>query len=253
MQPGIRPILTALRMMRKTEEGKIPDIRVCSPLSRELAHCYFSGSDPYGGDVGKRAGIVLVAGIAALTACSGSTTAESSPAAPASGPTSSTTALPKATTTTTTPEFSFDDSVPPPKLVNTGTNYVAILKSLEAYGNWAGSHRPDPELVRGFVAGGTNLLDAYVRTFTILRDKSQRFVERLSGPDQLTIISSTANAFSATVEQNITLHRVVDASGHVFREARFSGLTKYLVLAVRVGGRWYLASTDVTQAPRQLA
>ena len=51
-------------------------------------------------------------------------------------------------TTTTrrpaTPLYSFDNSVPPPKLINTGTNYKQILQSLLDYGNWISAHRPDP-------------------------------------------------------------------------------------------------------------
>ena len=33
-------------------------------------------------------------------------------------------------------------SVAPARLVNTGTDYVTILKSLERYGNWLGAHHP---------------------------------------------------------------------------------------------------------------
>ena len=158
-----------------------------------------------------------------------------------------------ATTTTTTPEFSFDDSVPPPKLVNTGTNYVAILKSLESYGNWLAAHRPDPGLTSGFVAGGTDLFNAYTAALTILRDKRQRLVETTSAPDQMTIISATPNAFSATIDQQISSHRLVNSSLHVVREARFSGIATYLALAIRVRGRWYLAASDVTSAPERVS
>lgn len=157
------------------------------------------------------------------------------------------------TTTTTMPEFSFDDSVPPPELINTGTDYVAILKSLESYGNWLAAHRPDRSLVAGFVAGGTKLFRSYLDVLTILSEKNQRLFDRLNGEDRLTIISSTTNAFSAKIVQHITERRVVGSSRHVVREGRFAGLTTYLALVVRVDGRWYLASTDVTRAPERLS
>jgi hypothetical protein len=200
-------------------------------------------------DVGKRGVVELVAGLAILSACSGG----SNPvAAPPTSVSSTSVAPVRTTTTTTTPEFSFDDSVPPPKLINTGKNYVAILKSLESYGNWTASHRPDPELATGFVAGGTKLFASYARVLSSLRDKEQRVVEETSGPDRVTIISATANSFSATIVQKISSHRLVDASRHVVREAHFRGPTTYLALVVRVKTRWYLASSDVTGAPERV-
>ena len=71
---------------------------------------------------------MLVAGIVIVvaSACSGHTATTGAPATSAA--TIETTVRPRSTTTATapsvtpaaTPEFSFDDSVPPPKLVNTG-------------------------------------------------------------------------------------------------------------------------------------
>jgi hypothetical protein len=166
-------------------------------------------------------------------------------------PVAPTTAL-RTTTTTSTPAFSFDDSVPPPKLINTGTNYVAILKSLEAYGNWLAAHHPDPHLAEGFVAAGTHLSDSYVALLSTLRDKRQRLVETVGAPDTYRIISTTPDAISATIVQRLNGRRVVDGKNHIVREGRFRGLATYRALAVRVHKRWYLAATDVTGAPERL-
>jgi hypothetical protein len=160
---------------------------------------------------------------------------------------------PTTTTPTTVPAYSFDNSVPPPKLVNTGNDYIAILKSLDAYSNWLAAHRPDPELVDAFVAAGTRLHDSYVKTLTALRDRSQRFIELRSRDDTYTLVSATRDAVSMNVIQRITSHRVVDSVGHTVDEARFAGDTRYRVLAVRSHGRWFIASTVVTQAPRQVS
>jgi hypothetical protein len=157
------------------------------------------------------------------------------------------------TTSTTVPAYSFDDSVPPPKLVNTGTDYVAILKSLDAYSNWLAAHRPRPALVDAFVAAGTRLHDSYVKTLTALHDRSERLLELRNGTDTYTIVSATQNAVSANVVQRITLHRVVDSVGRVVDEARFTGETAYRVLAVKTNGRWYVASTVVTKAPQRIS
>jgi hypothetical protein len=203
--------------------------------------------------VGKPGLICIIVGVVAMSACSSAKSAATDAPTSAAVRVTTTTVHPRATTTTSTPDFSFDDSVPPPKLVNTGKNYVAILKSLEAYGSWTIAHRPDPALLNGFVASGTKLREAYVKLFTSLSNESQRFVEVLDGPDDIRLVSTTSDAFSATIVQRIVWRRVVDTSGHAVREAHFSGLTTYLVLAVRNSGRWVLASTKVTSAPTRLS
>jgi hypothetical protein len=155
---------------------------------------------------------------------------------------------PTTTTPTTVPTFSFDDSVPPPKLVNTGTDYVAILKSLEAYGNWIGAHRPDPRLAQTTVARGTALLDAYVHDITVLRHGEKREVETLSAPTSYSIVSATRDAFTARVVEHITSHQIIDRSGTVVSEYRYSGPTTYVDLVVQSHGRWYLASVEAHHA-----
>ena len=159
---------------------------------------------------------------------------------------------PRTTPSTSVPAYSFDGSVPPPKLVNTGTDYVAILKSLDTYGNWLAAHRPDPTLVGDVIAGGTRLHNSYVETLTALRDRSERYIEVRDGDDRYVIVSATGDAVSAKVIQHITLHRIVDALGRTVKEERFVGETAYRVLAVKTGRRWYVASTVVTQAPNEV-
>ena len=63
-----------------------------------------------------------------LAGCGAS--ADASDGNPTAKSTSTTTVAPT-TTTTVPPPYSFDGSVPPPKLVNTGTDYEAIYRSLE--------------------------------------------------------------------------------------------------------------------------
>lgn len=198
---------------------------------------------------------MLVAGliIVATSACSGrSTTARSSgPTATTRTSTSAaTTVRPQstvttATTPTPTPEFSFDESVPPPKLVNTGTDYVAILKSLGAYGNWLAAHRPDPARVSTIIAAGTTLHDRFAGDLTRLRDNGKRLIEELGGPSEYTIISTRPTAFSAKSVEDVLAHKTVVASGRVTSEERRTAPTTYLMLVVLVHGRWYLASNDV--------
>ncbi len=195
-----------------------------------------------------------------LSACSGSNTTASPPATQADHsstsalrtvstattvhPLPTTTATATTITTTTPPEFSFDDSVPPPRLVNTGKDYVAILKSLLSYGAWLGAHRPNPTSASSIAARGTTLHDLYVRDMTLLRDNATRAIETLGGPSRYTILSTRPDAFSAKVVEKILVQKTVVASGRVTSVVHFTGLTTYLMLAVLVGGHWYLAAAD---------
>ena len=205
---------------------------------------------------------MLVAGIVVIaSACSGHSattraptteTTRTSKSAPRAA-TTATTVRPRSTTTATTPsvtptptpEFSFDDSVPPPKLVNTGTDYVAILKSLGAYGNWLAAHRPDPARVSTIIAAGTTLHDRFAGDLTRLRDNGKRLIEELGGPSEYTIISTRPTAFSAKSVEDVRAHKTVVASGRVTSEERRTAPTTYLMLVVLVRGHWYLASNDV--------
>jgi hypothetical protein len=198
--------------------------------------------------VGKWATSILVAGIFVLGACSGgSKNAEPTSTKPPASTTAPrpTTTAPRSTTTTSTPEYSFDDSVPPPKIVNTGTNYVAILKSLESYANWLAAHHPDPALTSRIVAQGTDMYDGYVQDYTRLRDNNSRAIETLGRATNYTIVSTTPDAFSARVVEDIRVHKSVVSTGRVTGEIQFTTPTTYIDLVVMVGGHWHFASIDI--------
>jgi hypothetical protein len=205
--------------------------------------------------VGKRATSVLVAGIFVVGACSGGSK-NAGPTSPK--PSASTTAprrtttVPRSTTTTSTPEYSFDDSVPPPKLINTGTNYVAILESLDNYGNWLEAHRPDPALTSNVVAPGSKLFQLIARDLTRLRANASRAIETVgSQPIEYTILSAKPDAFSVRVVQDLRSNRTIVSSGRVTSEIRFTGPTTYLALVVLVNGHWCVAAFDI-QKPKHV-
>ena len=77
-----------------------------------------------------------------------------------SKPKVTTTTAPSTTTTTTPPPYSFDGSVPAPPLVNTGTDYEAIFRSLDAYEHWLFAHNPNEALAGEIVVVGTELYEA---------------------------------------------------------------------------------------------
>ena len=76
----------------------------------------------------QRGAITLIA-LCTLAACSQADA--SGDAEKQSKPKVTTTTAPSTTTTTTPPPYSFDGSVPAPELINTGTDYEAIYRSLE--------------------------------------------------------------------------------------------------------------------------
>jgi hypothetical protein len=197
--------------------------------------------------VGKRASGVFVVAIVIFGGCgkSGTPGSQAAPTPKSSAAPTTTGRPPSTTTPPPPPEFSFDDSVPPPKLVNTGTNYVEILKSLERYGNWAAAHRPDPALVVRINARGTKLYSAFALDLTRLRDNRKRLVETLGSPSTYKILSTTPDAFSARVTEDILVHKTVVSSGAVTSRHDYSERTIYLMLAVLIGSHWYLASVEV--------
>ncbi len=199
--------------------------------------------------MGKRAISVLVAGIFVIGACSGgSKNAEpgaTKPSASTGAPRTTTTAPRPTTTTTSTPEYSFDDSVPPPKLINSGTNYIAILESMNRYGSWLAAHHPDPALVATIVVPGTKQHRLLALDMTHLGDNHLRLLEKLGDvPDAYTILSATPDAFSAQLVQDVLVHETVDALGHVTSQVRFNQPKTYLMLAVLVRSHWYFAAVD---------
>src|SRR5262245_34419066 len=106
----------------------------------------------------------------ALCACSGTSRNETKSKV---APVAPTTTVPRATSTTTQPPatpYSFDDSVPPPPLINTGTDYIAITRSLIAYDAWLLSHHPDLRLAENVTPQGTNPYKSLAHDLPILRD-----------------------------------------------------------------------------------
>jgi hypothetical protein len=153
------------------------------------------------------------------------------------------------TTTTTLPEYSFDNSVPPPKLLNTGTDYPAIAESLGQYGNWLGAHRPDPALAARFLAPGSQILLLYSRDLIRLRDNRQRLIEKVRGRGKYVVISARADAVSIRSDELISLQETVDSRGTPTSRVPYAGHSYSRVLLVKVQGRWRVAAWDPEQPP----
>jgi hypothetical protein len=185
---------------------------------------------------------VISISLLGFAACSSSGTPKAT--APRSAP-PTTPARQTTTTTTAIPLYSFDNSVPPPKLVNSGTNYKKILQSLLDYANWTVAHRVDPSLAANFTAPSSAIDAGYRHDLGVLRDDKKRGYEIRNGDNEIRIVSQTPTVFSARVNEHIVTQKIVDPSGRVTSQRRMSApTTAYQYVVVRVGDRWYLASVS---------
>jgi hypothetical protein len=160
-------------------------------------------------------------------------------------PSTTVTTAPATTTTTAPRPYSFDPAPTPPPLINTGTDYVAIAKSLLEYSNWLLAHRPDSGLIDEVAARGTSAYQSLAHDLPVLLRTKRRMFEATSAPDQIDVVSATSDAVSIRDRQYLIRQTVVDASGQV-RDTREKGKqpTTYLVLLSRQKDRWYLASVE---------
>ena len=185
---------------------------------------------------------VISISLLGFAACSSSGTSKAT--APRSAP-PTTPARPTTRTTSATPLYSFDNSVPPPKLVNSGTNFKKILQSLLDYANWTVAHRVDPSLAANFTAPNSAIDAGYRHDLGVLRDDKKRGYEIRNGDNEIRIVSQTPTVFSARVNEHIVTQKIVDPSGRVTSHRRMSApTTAYQYVVVRVGERWYLAGVS---------
>jgi hypothetical protein len=142
-------------------------------------------------------------------------------------------------TTISVPPYSFDDSVPPPKLIQTGTDYKAILESMLVYADWLAAHNADPLLVKRIAAPGSQAERGYTHDVTAIHNAGTRIFEVRSGTDDIQILTSKPNVFSARLIQDIRLRRFVRRDGFITSEEK-PGTTRYIFVVVKTGGRWYI-------------
>ncbi len=193
-----------------------------------------------------------------VTACGGDDTEGGSAGQPGStqasdpdGPTAtSTTRVATSTTapatTTTTPPYSFDGSVPPPDLLNTGTDYVAIFESLAGYRSWLVRHNPDPTLVaEAYTAGGAPF-EVLRGDLELLRGGGQRLVE-VGQRFEAAVVTVDRNIVTLRVREHITANQLVGPDGEVVEETPSGPVNDLVVMLVAdSSGRWRIG--DVVES-----
>lgn len=131
---------------------------------------------------------------------------------------------------------------PRPPLQNTGTDYVAIFKSLIANQRWI-SENPNPALISDVYVQGTAAHNARVSAYQYLIDNGYRWADEGYRLISVDVISALPEAVSLRVVQQLEFERVVDASGTQVGQVRpHSGPdTSTVLLARDAEGRWRIA------------
>jgi hypothetical protein len=154
-----------------------------------------------------------------------------------------------ASTTSTTvakprPLYSFDNSVPPPELLNTGTDYPRIAESLLAYSDWVLAHQPTDSALHEAVAVGSSIEKGIESDIRQLRERDRRLYEQTNAPDNLRLINATAHAAALRVVQHLVSRTLIDRDGHIVDRLSAGETTFNVLLSQDSNDRWYLAAVD---------
>jgi hypothetical protein len=131
-------------------------------------------------------------------------------------------ASPKTSPPTTAPPPTIDLSkpipggslhgTPRPPLENTGTDYVAILRSLIGNFRWL-TENPDAALVSDIYAPGTAEHDAGVRNVQYLVDRGWRAADDAYFIVSVEAVDSRPDAVAMRMSDSMEIERVVDSAG----------------------------------------
>jgi hypothetical protein len=162
-------------------------------------------------------------------------------------------ASPKTSQSTTAPPATIDLSkpipggslhgTPRPPLENTGTDYVAIFKSLDATVRWI-SENPDPALMSDVYVPGTQGHDSRVPAYQYLVDNGYRWADEGYQLLSVEVVSTDGDAVSLRIKDNLEFERVVDRVGTQVGNVRprNPATKEWTVLLSRdATGRWRIA------------
>jgi len=185
-----------------------------------------------------------VALVGVLVACSGGSGGDGEKASPKTSP------------ATTAPPATIDLSkpipggslhgTPRPPLENTGTDYVAIFKSLIANQRWI-SENPDPALISDVYAPGTPGHDTRVQAYQYLVANGYRWADEGFRLLSVDVIDAKADLVSLRVTDGLEFERIVDAAGNQVGNTRprNPATQDRTTLLSRDGtGRWRIADVS---------
>src|SRR5215216_3770298 len=131
---------------------------------------------------------------------------------------------------------------PRPPLENTGTDYVAILKSLTGNFRWL-SENPDPALISDIYVQGTRVHDLQLDVFQRLAQNGWRAADDGYRLVEVTPLDTRSEAVALCVTDQFDFERIVDSNGIQVGEGRaHSGpVTWSVLLSVDSSGKWRVA------------
>jgi hypothetical protein len=178
-----------------------------------------------------------IALVGVLAACSGGSGGKASPT------TSPSTTAPPATIDLSKPIPGGSlHGTPRPPLENTGSDYVAIFKSLDGNLRWL-SENPDLSVIPQLFVPGTPGHDARVPGYQYLTDNGYRFADEGYHLISVDVVDVQPDAVSLRVVQQLAFERVVDRNGQQIGELKQHGPAENTnVLLAPSDGRWRVAS-----------
>jgi hypothetical protein len=147
-----------------------------------------------------------------LVACSGGSDAGGGRAAPKTSAPASSTPPPTIDLSRPIPGGSLHGT-PRPPLENTGSDYVAIFKSLIANQRWI-SENPDPALISDVYVPGTPGHDARVSAYQYLVDNGYRWADEGFQLLSVAVVDTRPDVVSLRATDNLGFERLVDAAGN---------------------------------------
>jgi hypothetical protein len=141
---------------------------------------------------------------------------------------------------------------PRPPLENTGTDYVAIFKSLDGNLRWI-SENPDAALLAELFVPGTPGHDSRLPAYQYLADHGYRFADEGYRLLSVDVVSAQHEAVSLRVVQQLDRERIVDGNGQQVGDVKPHGSPEESnVLLTPTDGRWRVASWTSSNPSVQL-
>ncbi len=139
----------------------------------------------------------------------------------------------------------YRDTTPPPAIQATGSDYVAIVNSLERYRYWLLGHHPDSTLVHEFEQRGTVAYENDVRHLDELH-RQHRTEISVGLHVTFTVASVHGSLMTFRAHEVVSEDRDLDRDRHVVATFPYDHPNDFVIVMVRgAGDRWRLA--DVTQ------
>src|SRR5262249_49557698 len=163
---------------------------------------------------------LLAIALGALVACSGGSGGGERRSSPGTG---ASTSAPPATIDLSRPIPGGSlRGTPRPPLENTGTDYVAIFRSLTANFRWL-TENPNPAVLAELFVAGTPPHDQRAPAYQYLVDNGYRWADEGYQLLAVDFVDAREDAVSLNVVESVEFERLVDASGRQIGDVRPHG------------------------------